>query len=38
MDKENFSENPIIYINQGYLTVKDNRKLYFADWPNQRVR
>ena len=30
MDKENFPENSIIYINQGYLTVKDNRKLYFA--------
>ena len=30
MDKENFPENSIIYINQGYLTVKDNRKLNFA--------
>ena len=31
MDKENFPENSIIYINQGYLTIKDNRKLYYAD-------
>ena len=28
MEKENFPENSINYLNQGYLTLKDNRKLY----------
>ena len=32
MDKENFPEYVIIYINQGYLTIKDNRKLCYADY------
>ena len=32
MDKENYPENSIIYINQGYLTIKDNEKLYYADY------
>ena len=31
MEKENFPENSISYLNQGYLTLKDNRKLYYAD-------
>ena len=32
MEKENFPENSIIYLNQGCLTIKDNRKLYYADY------
>ena len=28
MDKDNFPENSIMYINQGYLTVKDNKKMF----------
>ena len=32
MDKENFPENSVIYINQGYLLTKDNKKLYYADY------
>ena len=32
MKKENFPENSIIYINQGYLTIKDNKKLYYRDY------
>ena len=32
MEKENFPENSIIYLSQGYLTIKDNRKLYYADY------
>ena len=32
MDKENFPEYVIIYINQGYLTIKGNRKLFYADY------
>ena len=32
MEKENFPENSIIYLNQGYLTIKGNRKLYYADY------
>ena len=29
--KENFPENSILYINQGYLTIKDDKKFYYAD-------
>ena len=32
MDKENYLENSTIYINQGYLTIKDNKKLYCVDY------
>ena len=32
MDKENYPENSIIYLNQGYLTIKDNKKIYYADY------
>ena len=32
MDKENYPKNNIIYINQGYLTIKDNRRLFYADY------
>ena len=32
IDKENFPENPIIYVNQGYQLVKDNKKIYYADY------
>ena len=31
IDKENYPENSILYINQGNLTIKDNKKLYYAD-------
>lgn len=29
IDKEKFPENSIIYINQCFLTIKDNKKLYY---------
>ena len=32
MKKENFPKNSIIYVNQGYLTIKDNKKLYYRDY------
>ena len=32
MDKENYPENSKIYLNQGYLTVKDNKKIYYRDF------
>ena len=32
LDKENFPENSLIYIDQGYLKIKDNRKLFYADY------
>ena len=32
MEKENYPENSIMYINQGYLTIKDNKGLYYADY------
>ena len=32
MDKENYPENSILYLNQGYLTIKDNKKIYYADY------
>ena len=28
---ENYPENRILYINQGYLTIKENKKFYYAD-------
>ena len=28
----NFLENSLVYINQEYLTIKDNRKLFYADY------
>ena len=31
MIKENYSKNSILYINQGYLTIKHNKKFYYAD-------
>ena len=31
MEKENYPENSIIYIYQGYLTIKDNKRLCYAD-------
>ena len=31
-DMENFPENSLIYINHEYLTFKDNRKLFYADY------
>ena len=32
MEKENFRETLIICLNRGYLTIKDNRKLCYADY------
>ena len=32
IDKENFPENSIIYVNQGSLTIKGNKKLYYVDY------
>ena len=32
MDKENFPEYVIIYINQGYQSVKDNKRIYCGDY------
>ena len=32
MEKDNYPENSIIYINQGYLTIKDNKRLYYGDY------
>ena len=31
MDRDNFPENSIIYINRGYLTGKDNKRILYAD-------
>ena len=30
-EKENLPENSIYYVNQGYQSVKDNKKIYYAD-------
>ena len=32
MDKENYPEKSVIYLKQGYLRVKDNKKMYYADF------
>ena len=32
LDKKNYPENSIIYLNQGYLTIKDNKKLQYTDY------
>lgn len=32
LDKENLPENSIIYLNQGYQSYKDNKKLYYGDY------
>ena len=32
MEKENYPENSMIYVNQCYLTIKDNKRLYYADY------
>ena len=31
MKKNNYPENSIIYINQGYLTIKNSKKMYYGD-------
>ena len=31
IEKKNFPENSIFYLNQGYQSVKDNKKIYHAD-------
>ena len=30
--KENYPEKSVIYLNQGYLRVKDNKKMYYMDF------
>ena len=32
VDKENMPENSIIYMNQGYQSWKDNKKIYYANY------
>ena len=32
LDKENYPENNVFYINQGYLFYKDKNKLYYGDY------
>ena len=32
IDKENLPENTIIYLNQGYQSYKDNKKVYYGDY------
>ena len=32
MEKENYRENSIIYLNQVYLTIKESKSLYYADY------
>ena len=32
MGKENNRENSIIYLNQVYLTIKESKSLYYADY------
>ena len=32
IDKENMPKNSILYINQGHQSVKDNKKIYYADY------
>ena len=32
MEKENFPDNSIIYVSEVYLTIKDNKKLYYTDY------
>ena len=32
LDKENMSENSIIYMNQGYQSWKDNKKIYYVNY------
>ena len=32
MDKANFPKNSIIYIDQGYLSVKDNKRIFYANY------
>ena len=32
MGKENYPENSILYLNQRYSTIKDNTKIYYADY------
>ena len=32
MEKVNFPENSIFYVNQAYLTIQKSKKLYYADY------
>ena len=32
IEKENYHENRFIYLNQGYLTIEDNKILFYADY------
>ena len=31
IEKENFPENSMFYLNQTHQSVKDNKKIYYAD-------
>ena len=32
MEKVNFPENTVFYLNQSYLTVKKNKKIFYCDY------
>ena len=32
MEKVNFPENTLLYVNQVYLTVRKNKKIYYCDY------
>ena len=32
MEKVNFPENTLFYLNQSYLTVKKNKKIFYCDY------
>ena len=32
MEKANFPENILIYLNQSYLTIKKNKKIFYCDY------
>ena len=31
LEKVNFPENLLFYVNQGYLTIQNSRKIYYGD-------
>ena len=32
MEKVNFAENTLIYLNQSYVTVRKNQKIFYYDY------
>ena len=32
MEKVNFPENSLIYVNQAYLTIQKSKKIYYRDY------